>query len=131
MREDEYSNKQFRDENGLKRRRMKLRGRSRWFLATVEFATDVRTIRNVQTEAEDRTIRYAGCVRAIIYESITYLPNFWSTDSKWHILRLIIISSNYSPYCCRIRLSLIRDDRRSSGRQRLRQLLPIFSRSRS
>lgn len=28
------------------------------------------------------TIWYAGCVRAIIYESITYLPNFWSTDSK-------------------------------------------------
>lgn len=28
------------------------------------------------------TIWYAGCVHAIIYESITYLPNFWSTDSK-------------------------------------------------
>ena len=28
------------------------------------------------------TIWYAGCVHAIICESITYLPNFWSTDSK-------------------------------------------------
>ncbi|KAK1126858.1 hypothetical protein K0M31_004479, partial [Melipona bicolor] len=52
-----------------------------WFLATVEFATDVRTIRNVQSQPGE-TIWYAGCVHAIIYESITYLPNFWSTDSK-------------------------------------------------
>lgn len=32
----------------------------RWFLATVEFATDVRTIRNVQTEADDRCIERFG-----------------------------------------------------------------------